>query len=62
MPIYQYRCLECGEVSELLLPDLSASRTLTCSTCESCNLEKLISAPSLLYGQPVPETLVKAGV
>lgn len=48
MPIYQYRCLECGEVSEFLLPDLSVSRILTCSACESCNLEKLISAPSLL--------------
>jgi len=48
MPIYQYQCRECGEVSEFLLPDLSASRILTCSACESHNLERLISAPSLL--------------
>ena len=48
MPIYQYRCHECGEVSEFLLPDLSESRILTCSACESHNLERLISAPSLL--------------
>jgi len=48
MPIYQYRCRECGEVSEFLLFDLSADRTLECSACGSQKLERLISAPSLL--------------
>jgi len=48
MPIYQYRCRECGEVSEFLLPNLSVGRTLDCSTCGSHNLERLISAPALL--------------
>ena len=48
MPIYQYRCLECGEVSDFLLLNVSAVGDLTCSGCGSHNLEKLISAPSLL--------------
>ena len=48
MPIYQYRCHECGEVSEFLLYSFSEGMDLVCSACGSHNLERLISAPSLL--------------
>ena len=48
MPIYDFRCHECGEVSEFLVPSFSDSRILTCPGCGSQNLERLISAPSLL--------------
>lgn len=48
MPIYEFKCLECGEVSEFLVPSLSAVSNLACSTCGSHNLEKLISVPSLI--------------
>jgi putative FmdB family regulatory protein len=50
MPIYQYKCRECGEVSEFLVPSSSSSRTLVCSGCGSHNLDRLISAPRLLKG------------
>lgn len=43
MPIYEYRCLECGKISEILLrnPD---SGSIKCPVCGSENLEKLLSA------------------
>jgi len=48
VPIYDFRCHVCGEVSEFLVPVSADGGTLTCSSCGSQNLEKLISAPSLL--------------
>ena len=51
MPIYEYKCQECGEVSEFLVANFSDSRTLNCPGCGSQNLERLITAPSLLKGR-----------
>jgi len=48
MPIYDFRCHVCGEVSEFLVANFSDSRTLECPKCDSRHLERLISAPSLL--------------
>lgn len=48
MPVYQYKCHECGEVSEFVLPISSDSQALNCHGCGSQNLERLISAVSLL--------------
>ena len=48
MPIYDFRCKECGKVSEFLVANFSDRTTLTCPDCGSQNLERLISAPSLL--------------
>ncbi|MFC1860317.1 zinc ribbon domain-containing protein [Chloroflexota bacterium] len=51
MPIYDFRCQECSEVAEFLVANFSDSRTLACPSCGSKNLERLISAPSLLKGR-----------
>ena len=48
MPIYDFRCRECGDVSEFMVPSYSASSTVACSSCGSRELERLISAPNLL--------------
>ena len=48
MPIYEYKCQDCGEISEFLAPTHSESYTFACTRCGSSHLEKLISAPSLL--------------
>ena len=48
MPIYQYKCRECGEVSEFLVPIMSDIETLACPSCGNSDLERLISAPNLL--------------
>jgi putative FmdB family regulatory protein len=54
MPIYDFRCQECGELSEALLSISSDSRTLACPSCGSQNLERLISAPSLMKEKANP--------
>ena len=48
MPIYDFKCHACGKVSEFLLATSTINKALTCPDCGSQNLEKLISAPSLL--------------
>jgi putative FmdB family regulatory protein len=48
MPIYDYKCLVCGKVFELLTSGSGDSKTPACSSCGSQNLERLISVPSLL--------------
>ena len=50
MPIYQYKCQQCGEVSEFLVPSSSDSKTLACPGCGTHNLEKLIFAPNIVKG------------
>jgi putative FmdB family regulatory protein len=42
MPIYEYLCSECGEISELLLT--STTQRATCAACGSRKLKKLLSA------------------
>jgi len=48
MPVYDFRCTECGEVSEFRVPTYSASATVACSNCGSPDMERLISAPGFL--------------
>jgi putative FmdB family regulatory protein len=48
MPLFDYLCLDCGQVSEVLI---STSDVLPqCENCSSSNLKKLLSAPSSLSG------------
>ncbi len=44
MPIYEYRCSECGHVSELLVGIGRNSDDLVCSSCGGSQLEQLMSA------------------
>ena len=43
MPLYEYRCNECGEVSEYLSKIGDSGDALTCKRCESHNLKKIMS-------------------
>ena len=43
MPIHDYKCRECGSVSEVFLRNES-SQVPPCPSCGSTDLEKLISA------------------
>lgn len=43
MPIYEYRCLECGEKFEKLLLSISSTPQVECPRCGGRKVEKLLS-------------------
>jgi len=43
MPIYEFRCPECGLVQERLLPMGSTGKKLECEKCEQGPLERVPS-------------------
>jgi putative FmdB family regulatory protein len=43
MPIYEYKCQECGRISEIFLRSPS-SENAQCPACGSYKLDKLLSA------------------
>jgi putative FmdB family regulatory protein len=47
MPIYEYRCADCGTSFETLI---RGKRAVTCPHCGGSSLEKLLSAPAMLSG------------
>ena len=47
MPIYDYKCDECGTVSELLVRNMDSS-VIACPECGSKDMEKLISASYMI--------------
>ncbi|MCG2770015.1 MAG: zinc ribbon domain-containing protein [Anaerolineae bacterium] len=49
MPIYEYRCSDCGAEVELLLRSSEAEPI--CPQCGSFRLEKLISAVNVMSGR-----------
>ena len=48
MPLYDYLCLKCGEVSEILVH--SSDDRPECQACGSGELKKMMSAHSSLSG------------
>ena len=42
MPIYEYKCRSCGKIDEFLV--LTKNEDLHCKSCNSQDLEKLLSA------------------
>jgi putative FmdB family regulatory protein len=48
MPLYDFLCLDCGKVSEILVA--SSGDELTCLSCGSGNVKKMLSAVSSLSG------------
>jgi putative FmdB family regulatory protein len=49
MPIYEYRCNECGRVSEILAGPRSEGEALVCQHCGSGDLEKIMSVSSFTF-------------
>ncbi len=43
MPIYEYRCLTCRQVSEFLLLNLSSPFSPICPRCGSAEMERVLS-------------------
>ncbi len=47
MPIYEFRCKECDEVTEFITAVSNNTETFTCSKCGSKDLEKLLSITNI---------------
>jgi len=48
MPIYQYKCRSCGEISELMLPIEQKDAMIICNSCNNSEMERQVSAPGLI--------------
>jgi len=48
MPIYEYKCMSCGRISEVYVPSLRKDPAPVCRHCQSKALEKRISTPSVV--------------
>jgi putative FmdB family regulatory protein len=52
MPIYEYKCQQCGERSEFRIVSQAQVNTLSCRKCGSLDLKKLMSVPVISSGRP----------
>ncbi|MGO0121662.1 FmdB family zinc ribbon protein [Desulfothermobacter acidiphilus] len=50
MPIFEFKCSECGHVFEKLFRDSNEEVTLQCPQCQSPHLERVISRVSYQMG------------
>lgn len=50
MPIYEFRCLECGNVYEKLFKQLDEKLELKCPQCKSESFERVISKTNYVMG------------
>jgi putative FmdB family regulatory protein len=61
MPIFEYRCTDCGKMFETFV---TAERTPQCPGCRSANLAKLLSSPGMVgsgNGRSEPAPLAAGG-
>ena len=50
MPIYEFKCLKCEEFIELLFRNQDEEIEIKCPSCESEDLERVLSATSYSMG------------
>lgn len=50
MPIYEYRCDECGEKFDKLIRSVNQPPEISCPHCQSRQVQRLISAPAVHTG------------
>ena len=54
MPIYEYKCQECGKVSEYRITSQSQVNSVSCKSCGSQKLERKMSIPIITTGRSSP--------
>ncbi len=52
MPIYEYRCKDCGQEFSRLQSITASSDGVACTKCESENVERLLSTFASTSGSP----------
>ncbi|MCD6451099.1 MAG: zinc ribbon domain-containing protein [Acidobacteria bacterium] len=50
MPIYEYRCRNCGKINEFLIGVSEEKQDLRCRFCGGEALERVLSAPTIGRG------------
>ena len=50
MPIFEFRCLECGNIFEKLFVNSNDSADMECPECQSCTFERVVSKTSHVMG------------
>jgi putative FmdB family regulatory protein len=48
MPIYEYRCENCGKVAEVLQKSFAQKEPSVCTNCGSTEMKKMISPPGFI--------------
>jgi len=51
MPIYEYECMGCGERFEKLIRNIEQPPEITCPSCESLDVQRLISRVAIHGGE-----------
>ncbi len=50
MPIFEFKCLDCGEEFEVLLKSKDEIATVKCRACGSSKIERLMSVVNSIIG------------
>lgn len=60
MPIFEFRCLQCGEVFEKLFYNSGEEAEMVCPHCKSESFERVVSSSSYVMGSgpDAPKTKV----
>lgn len=63
MPIYEFRCLECNDIFEILFMSDTDEREMKCPHCQGENLERVLSTTNYTMaggsGAPRPQVETK---
>jgi putative FmdB family regulatory protein len=51
MPIYEYRCLDCGRYQSVLVRTYADPTDLSCPRCKGVHLKKLVSKFAVLHSE-----------
>ena len=50
MPIFEFRCMKCGNVFEMLFTSPNHEADLSCPECHGTNLERVVSTTNYVMG------------
>ncbi len=62
MPIYEYSCKDCGNISEFIVKAGENGQTLSCKKCGGLNLKKILSVSNIATTVSGPVTCVLRGL